>query len=85
MAKYHRFLKDGYVVPFNELLVGNPLFQEFETKGDPHDPAFMAPQTDEDAEAQEAAALASAMALIAKHKAKAEAAKAEAAAKQPPK
>ncbi len=60
MPKYHRYIKDGYVVPFQEGLVGNPLFVEFETDGEPNDPKFLAPMSDADADAQEAARLAAA-------------------------
>lgn len=75
MAKYHRFITDGFTIPFNPLLVGDPKFAEVEITGDPNPAAFHAPTSDEDAEAAEAAALARARALVAKADAKAAATK----------
>lgn len=38
--KYMRLKADGFVIAFNPSLVGNPLFEEFETDGNPHLPKF---------------------------------------------
>lgn len=72
-TKYHRFLKDGFITPFNEQLVGNDKFAEFDLPigEDPHDPKWHAPESDASAEEREAAALESARKLIAKADAKA--------------
>lgn len=72
-TKYHRFIKDGFVIPYNELLVDDIKYVEFEIPfgEDPHDPKFMAPESDESAEAREEAALEAARKLIAKADAKA--------------
>lgn len=43
MKKYLRYLKDGYVIPFNEVLDDHPDYEVFETDGDPNDPSFLSP------------------------------------------
>ena len=41
-TKYHRFVKDGYVIPYNELLVDDIKYVEFEVPfgEDPNDAKF---------------------------------------------
>jgi hypothetical protein len=64
MKKYFRFRKDGFVVAYNEELIGNPLFEEFECEGDPNPVQFLAPPADEVAADEEERQLAAARAVI---------------------
>ena len=67
-VKYLRLLKDGWVIPYNELLKDDPRFQAFELPvgEDPHEPQYLGIESDESVEAREAAVLAAARKLVAK-------------------
>ena len=66
-VKYMRLLKDGWVIPYNELLKDDPKFQEFELPAgvEPNDPQYLGVESDESAEARATAALTAARKLVA--------------------